>query len=220
MPTIAIIDDKKDARTTRERLLEPHVARASKDWGILAAAPFTKANLYPSWIADNDIAAMLIDQKLDDEPPPGQKHSVDYTGTSLVKYLRQHAIDIPIYLVTSFAGPTSKTDNAMFEEVLSKEIFDQSLEVVVTRIIRAGGQYWKKNQDQLSMLSDLSEKIVDGKASKADIKKAKAIREQLALAFDPTDLESRSHLIESLEQAIGGLENSAAQLKKELGKYR
>jgi len=201
MPTIAVVDDKRDNRKTRIRLIEGSIPEG---WEVLGESPLPSVEQYPAWIMENEVAVLVLDERLD---------GFNYTGTGLAKYLRKHLPDFPIYLVTSYKGPENTEDRVIFERSFNRSDFDPKVELYVPRMVRAGRRFINEFEGDLSRLSKAAAKIAEGKGTNEDKKAAAAIQTGLNIAFQVGEFSDRADWINRFESAVQELEMTIKKLQ-------
>jgi hypothetical protein len=181
-------------------------------WKSIDEDPFQSLNEYPSWIAERDIAALIIDQRLDDKAGPGKKH-VTYKGHKLVDFLRQRFATLPIYIVTSFPPDSDVTSRFKYVEAIkARDDFVREAKDWVPKIVRSGQRFFETHQKQLTELNKLSLKVAKGQATDTEKNKLKAIQQALELPFATEDFVGRSEWTGRFEETIEAL----AELQKEI----
>src|SRR5687768_16576898 len=104
MPTIGIIDDRADHRETVRRTIELRLRRF-QGWAAVDSEPLAAVTDYPSWIAENDVAVLVLDERLT-ESRRVRDVTVNYNGHHVVQFLRTTYRDLPIYVVTAYPDDT------------------------------------------------------------------------------------------------------------------
>jgi DNA-binding NarL/FixJ family response regulator len=212
MPTIGIIDDEARYRDSDVRNLNLNLP---KGWTAIGISPFPHMNDYPSWMAEHDIAVLLIDEELGRQSSGSTGH-VDYKGHDLVQSLRQRNKTIPMYFLTNYAGEKPVTQRVTdVEGIIEKKVFRRNRIDWIKRITRKGKEYFNSVKEQLAQLNDLSLKIAKGEATEEDKKKAKAIQTSLELPLTTESFSDRSEWIAQYEEKVKEFED----LKKEIEAY-
>ncbi len=135
MPTIGIVDDDAKARESDVRSINTHLR--SKGWKAIGTHPLPHLKEYPSWIAENEIAALLIDQKLGGKSSGTAGH-VNYEGDDVVKSVRQRNKTLPMYFLTNYSGDRSVTRRVtdvegIFNKTVFRKIAASSLSVLLVK---------------------------------------------------------------------------------------
>lgn len=210
MPTIAIVDDE-----TRYRNLDVNGVKRKlpKGWSAIGTAPLQRLTDYPSWIAENDVAVLIVDEELGNRSATPTGH-VRYKGHDLVQSLRARNKTLPIYFLTNYANQVKAQITAV-EGVFDKKLFRRDRAAYVKRLIRRGKDYFNSVKDQLADLNTLSLKIAKGEATAKEKKDAKAIQTSLELPLLTESFNTRSEWLAEYEQKV----KEFAKLKKEVQKY-
>jgi hypothetical protein len=214
MPTIAIIDDRRNLRKSLKTALDLELEDINGEWSSIDLAPLKSMNEYPLWIHKKDVAAILLDEKLA-EKIEAKKSNIKYFGHDFVDYIRKYYPSLPIYFVTSYATDPELVKRAKdVEYILSREAFSKDSKEWVTRILRSTNRFIDSVKDELDTLSELSKKIAIGKAKRFEIKKANAIRLKINCAFLSDVFVKRSKLISDLEKELDKLGSIYEKIKK------
>lgn len=214
MPTIGIIDDDPKSRNSDVRSLNTHLPK-NKGWTAIAVHPLPYLKDYPSWIAENEIAVLLVDEKLGGKSSGVGDH-VNYKGHDLVKSLRQGNKTLPLYFLTNYGGESPVTQRfADVEEIIAKRDFKKNRARYVDRFTRKGKEYFESVKDQLAQLNDLSLKIAKGEATEEDKKNAKAIQMNLELPLTTEPCSDRSEWHEQYDEKVKEFD----ELRKEIETY-
>ena len=94
MMTIAVVDDREvDRRNARNRIRRMLEGIDTDDvWRVVAVPPLPTVSTYPSWIAEEDVVVLLIDQRLDEQGGD----TVDYTGHDILNLVHPRMYDLPV----------------------------------------------------------------------------------------------------------------------------
>ncbi len=211
MPTVGIIDDRRKLRHTLAVNLSTQLPT---DWQYIESDPLPDLSDYPGWIGENEIVALITDEKLHEQAADSKSH-VSYNGHDLVDFLRKRYATLPIFVVTSYDD-----DEALLKRfkdvdgIINRRGFNRSPEEFVPRITRASQQYFETMQKQLTELSVVASKIATGKTTKKDKDKAKALQTNLQTPF-ADQLTDRSEWLSKLEAELTELD----RLKEEIEDY-
>lgn len=201
---IAIIDDLKDQRETMAGLMRTVV---SDNWEVIDMDPFENLEDYPAFINEQDVAVILLDEKLK------TSSTVEYEGHDLVKYIRERLHTLPIYVVTSFEADSELAGSfSDVEQIISRQDFSDNIDKYYPRIMRAGQHFIEDFKKDLSDLNTMTQKIVMGTADGNDIQQVQAIQTKLNLAFSPDEFNKRSLILEQLEEKLNGF----SEIKNEI----
>jgi hypothetical protein len=170
---------------------------------------------YPSWIAENEIAVLLIDEKLGGKSIGIGDH-VNYEGHDLVKSLRQRNKTLPLYFLTGFKDNAAVAQRfADVEEIIDKDDFKKNRSRWIDRFTRKGNEYFESVKDQLAQLNELSLKIAKGEATQKDKRKAKAIQTSLEIPLTTESVSDRSEWAQQYEEKLKEFD----ELRKEIASY-
>lgn len=212
MPTIAIVDDETRYRNSDVKGVERNLP---KGWKAIGTAPLERLGDYPSWIAENEVAVLIVDQELGNRSATPGGH-VRYKGHDLVQSLRGRNKTLPIYFLTNYASLSPvKAQIPAVEGIFDKKLFRRDRAAYVKRLIRRGKDYFNSVKDQLAELNTLSLKIAKGEATAKDKDRAKAIQTSLQLPLLTESFDTRSDWVAEYEEKVKEFE----KLKKELQKY-
>lgn len=214
MPAIGIIDDESRYRDTDVRNLNIQ-GNLPKGWRAIGVSPFPTLGDYPSWIAENEIAVLLVDQELGRQSSSADGH-VHYKGHDLVKSLRQRNKTLPMYFYTNYGSEKPVTQRVTdVEGIIDKKVFRRNRADWVKRITRKGKEYFNSVKEQLAQLNDLSLKIAKGEATKEDRQNAKAIQINLELPLTTEAFNDRSEWLTRYEEKVSEFE----ALRKDIEAY-
>jgi len=213
MPAIGIIDDRVTLRQTLARRLS--TVLPATGWEGIPSDPLADMSLYPSWITENEVVALILDERLHEQAPDVLSH-VTYSGHNLVDFIRNRFATLPIFIVTSFPPDESlKSRFKDVEAIIGRSEFLRDADEWVPRIIRSSQKYFETIQGQLSELADVSLKIASGTASEEDEDKARALQSALHAPFIIDQLGSKSDWLTKLEEKL----RDFMDLKDEIDNY-
>jgi len=212
MPNIVIIDDRKEHRETLKAILDLQLIEG---WKSIDISPLPSLEDYPSWITENEISVILLDERLD-EQVEAETVIADYRGHNLIDFVRGRFPTLPIYVITSYPNDDDLKERFKdVEGILPRREFSEKAEDYVPRILRAGQKFLETFQEELAELSDKANKIAKGEATKEDIEKAKAISSKIGCIFPSATYGEHSQLLTTLDKKLKELE----KLKEEVNKY-
>lgn len=203
MPTIAIIDDRRDHRETVLRLVETFLP--GDTWSVVACPPLADLQDYPAWLIEHGVATLLLDEKLQEEV---EDDPVTYEGHDLIEYLRQRHPTLPIFVVTAYQ--TDPDLNARFGEVegiISRDSLAERAEEYVARFVRAGSRFWEEHEQELAQLGNVASAIARGEATETQIDQARALQAKLGLSFRITEVQKRAEWLQELDGLLRRLED-------------
>lgn len=221
MPLIGIVDDRLEQRDTIVRGIVLS-NQLPQDWELLAIAPLQEIKDYPSWIVENDIAVLIVDEKLNENAADGGKH-VRYFGHNLINFLRELSgifADFPIFVITAFNLTAELAEEeASVEFIIQRAGWIDAAEKWVPRIVRAGQRYFETHKTQLAELGRISQKVALGEASDDEIKKLDAIRASFELSLIPfNEIKTRSEWIKKFEGAMDDFQKLQIEVDEEIDK--
>lgn len=219
METIAIVDDKADMRQTVARLVRLELAERGIDWQVVESAPLADIDEYLSWIQENEICVLVLDENLSEDHPPGED-AVSYPGHAVASLLRKQKPELPQFIITSIVDASQELEAAEgdLEAVIRRGDFDRSYATYVQRMVRAGQSFVARYESELSELTRIAEAIVSDTATDADFKTADAIRAKMQLAYDMNDLQAMQQWLAKADEATSSLEESVEKLATSIGK--
>lgn len=194
MKKIAIVDDQESARSAVHSVIEDVLSNEDleAEWGIVSIAPLADIGAYASFIDSEEVAILLIDERLG-ESPDASGDAVMYKGSELVEELRKNHKQMPIYGITAFPQDESlETHFAQFDEIILRDTFTLKAASYVPRFIRAYQNFLKVRDDTLAELGTISAKIASGSATDDEKKRATEIQEKINLPDVVSDMNSRS----------------------------
>lgn len=210
MPTIAIVDDRHDPRVTLRRAISLH---APEGWTVIDSAPLGEMAEYPSWLIENEVAVLVLDENLREQTQDAEGHAL-YQGHEVVDYLRARIPTLPIFFVTSYPNEPELDDRfGKVEGIFARGDFADKAKDHVERIVRGGQRYLETNETELADLARLSSRIAEGRGSEADYSKLEAIRGKLGLAFQESGVVDRSVWIAEMENGLEKLEHLRNQIE-------
>lgn len=214
MSVIGIVDDRDDVRGIMRdsvRLALP------QEWEEIDISPLSSLADYPSWISQNEIVALIIDERLNEATNTGT--TVSYEGHNLVDYMRQHMPELPIFVVTSFQDdPELRERFRHVEDIIERNEFYERPGDYTTRITRAGQRYLQTFEGELAELADFAKKSALGESLTVEEKeRAKAIQTKLETAFPIESITSRGEWLSRMEQLVTELKTLKTDVEQQIG---
>lgn len=217
MPIILIVDDRADLRRQVVNLTRLSIPKEFSEWTAEGIEPLERLDDYKAHITENDIAVLVLDEKLKEQISQRTKTAVDYDGHQLVKFLRPLFPELPIFVVTAFAQEQELQNAASdVEGIIPRAQFNTEPKTHTARMIRSGQRFSSAMQEDLIKLADLSKKVAVGEGSEDEIRELDGIREKLSLPFSGSDLVYAKELIPKAEKLL----SSAQQLLDKLHQGR
>src|SRR5690349_2216734 len=100
MDAIAVVDDREEMRGTVVRIISRQLRKQGIDWDVIAAEPLERVEDYLSWLDENEIRVLVLDEKLN-EVTGSSGARVEYPGHAVANFLRDIRPDLPQFIVTS-----------------------------------------------------------------------------------------------------------------------
>lgn len=202
MSTILVIDDRAKERDKVVALVS-HSLPEDSTWTARGIEPLVAIDEYGSLITEEDIAVLVLDEKLQEQPAESTGAAVNYNGHELVSFLRPRFPDLPIFVVTAHEAEEDVQSAAPdVEGIINRMEFNRDPRVHTARMIRSGHRFSQALQGDLNYLSEISEKLALGTAADEEVQKMTSIREKLALPFPTTDLTQAKDLVPQAEKLI------------------
>jgi len=205
MPVIGIVDDRDEDLEQLKTALE---LESPDKWEAIPQSPFPELRDYISWITENKVATLLVDEKLDEVSPNPDFGAVSYRGHDLVDFLRARLPTLPIFIVTGYSTEPELIHRfGEVEGMIDKIEFHKNAEAYTQRITRAGQRFLDTFEAELATLSDFAFKSATGQQVTAEEnQRAKAIQSQIGTAFPIDDISDRSQWLGEMEKAVRELE--------------
>ena len=214
MPSIAVIDDRKDARDTMKINLD---IALPGNWTSIDIEPFKNIEDYPSWIIENEIVAFLLDERLHEQSVMHQ-NQISYSGHDLVDFIRKHFSTFPIFIVTAYPDDPELLDRFKdVEDIIERTKFNENYADYVPRVIRSAQKYLDTFENELSELSKIAAKIAHGKYDDSERNRLKAIQAKIGFAFPTETFIHRSELLDKCEKILKQLEDFKKRIDDETG---
>ena len=203
MPVIGLVDDRPELRETARNLIANELPES---WQCTDIDPLAEIDDYRSWIVDNGIAVIVLDEKLHEQAAQINR-PVDYEGHEVVDLVRSWYPTLPVFVVTSF--PDDGEIRAKFKDVegiLHRREFARDSEGYVSRMIRAGQKYTETYENELNELSERVAKVASGNATDEDLRRINVIREKMQLAFATDTFIENTKAVKNLESYLDEME--------------
>ncbi len=213
MSVIGIVDDRDDVRA----IMIDNVRLALPDgWEAIDIPPWNTLDNYPSWISQEEIVALIIDERLNEVA--NANGAVDYEGHDLVDYMRQHMPEFPIFVVTSYKEDAPELGERFkdVEDIIERNNFYERSGDYIPRIIRAGQRYLQTFEQELAELADFAKRSAAGEdISTGEYERAKAIQTKIETAFPIENIASRGEWLSQMEQLIAELETLKTDIEQQ-----
>ncbi len=210
MPNIAIVDDRIDFRTTLKRKIELSLKKLNQSiWSVIDIDPFVDMDDYVVWIKDNDIAILILDEKLQ-EVASGSK--VNYSGSLLIEKIRESLKEFPVFAITSYPNePDLQNKFPLFDEILERDTFYNKCDEYVSRFLRAGQRFLTTHYTQLKQISDLSQKVASGTATNEEKGLLASLQTLMGLPY--SHLPNREEWLKEYESKLKKLEEISSKIE-------
>lgn len=219
MPKIAIVDDRKDLRETLENKIKLYLRKLQLNWEVIGIAPFLEKDDYLNWIRENDIAVLILDERLQEVQNNGL--SVNYNGSHLIEYLRKTLPDFPVYAITGYETDSDLQDKfPLFDEILSRDTFFKRANEYILRFTRSGQRFLDTYNSHLIRISKISNLIAVGKATEDDIKELNSIQEYLNIPFTSYYYLDRETWLKDYLDNIDGLKEISNEIQDFISKNK
>lgn len=179
---ILIVDDRQNVRQTLREIIELNLPEG--DFLVDDMFPLPSVEDYPSYVRENDVAAIILDERLNESKDPETGNHIEYYGHDIIDLLRGALPDFPVYVVTTFRTSQDLLNKEeKFEDVIERDEFMKKAELYSQRIQRAASRFRSSMQQNLVDLNDLTVKAAEGRISPEEMSRLSAIRQVLGLPF-------------------------------------
>lgn len=207
MITIGIIDDNSEQRDSFRNAIELFLKKQKRtEIDIYDSAPIENIEDYSSWIVENEICVLILDEKLMEIPVFGNGKSCDYNGHELAEHLRKKHNNMPIHIVTSAkVNEDLKSRLSLFENVISRDEFLNDRDIWVEKFIRSGQRFYEENEKLYSDINMITNLIIEDKATPQDIDKLKSIQEYFKIPLLTDETLHRDKLLKMFCDELSNL---------------
>lgn len=215
MKTIAVIDDRDSQRKSLVIAINNSLEKLYPEWSIIDIKPFNELALYRTWILENEISVLIIDERLNEEKGTDGKFA-GYLGHQLVKYLREYFKNLPVFMITNYP-PEEDLEDTMkdFNLIIQREEFINDSDKFTNLFVVSGRSFYHEYSNQLERLSLLAEKIANGTATDRELVEINGLRTNLSLPHFSDDIVDREHYLKEFEDVITKMK----ELQNEIRKY-
>lgn len=209
MPHIGIVDDREDFRRTLKRRMELSLQKGDyPNWTVIDIAPFNSMEDYMPWIGDNDIALLILDEKLQEV---GNGNSVNYNGSNLIETIRMNLKEFPVFVITSYPKVEDlQSKFPLFDEILERDAFYGKSDQYVARFVRAGQRYLNTHIEQMHLIAEISQKIATGNASEEE--KEQLMGLQLSIGLPHSNITTREKWINDYDEKLESLKELSSKI--------
>jgi len=165
MPSIAIVDDRKDDRETITRVVTSTLRKMKElhDWGVVSDEPPSRERDVIHWLDENDATVLVSDWKLNEGA--NSQRVVTYEADRLIKEIRDKRPTFPIFVITGFESE-ARAYLKEVENIFSRQEFTRNADQLVPQMIRAGTRRYDEQRNLLSRMDTLARKVAAGSGSK------------------------------------------------------
>jgi hypothetical protein len=164
VPTIAILDDRKNDRETITRVVVSTLKKMNQtdDWNVVSDEPPAKERDVIHWLDENDATVLVSDWKLNEGAK--SQRVVNYEADSLIKEIRAKRPTFPIFVITGFESE-ARVHLKEVENIFSRKDFTKDAEIIVPQMIRAGRRRYEEQRKLLTRMDSLARSVAAGGAS-------------------------------------------------------
>lgn len=175
MPSIAILDDRKDDRETIGRVVLSTLKKLNQtdSWSVVSDEPPSKERDVFHWLDENDATVLVTDWKLN-EGAKG-KRVVNYEADRLIQEIRTKRPNFPIFVITGFESE-ARAHLKEVENIFSRQHFAKNADTVIPQMLRAGLRRYDEQRALLTRMDSLARRVAAGKASAKDRKELKSLQ--------------------------------------------
>ncbi|WP_421773664.1 hypothetical protein [Gracilimonas sp.] len=215
MKNIALVNDREDQRETLADLMR--LGLENEEWTIIDIEPFRNVNKYASWVLEEQVTVLILDERLD-EAALSDGSNVDYRGHDVAELLTESHKDLPIFSLTNYKDDKGlKESLSHFHFIIDIRNFEEDLDNHLNNIKKQGDDFYSRNKKRLSRLSQLAEKVAVGNFSNKDLEELKALQTLLSIPHLPLVDISREDIIRRLENINKQIEGLIDKAEKEMG---
>lgn len=212
MPVIGIIDDREDFRTTLRRTIDLSIKKQMLPWITIDIFPFQDMKDYISWIKENEISILILDERLQEGNHSAK--NVNYNGSKLIEFIRDSLPEFPVFAITNYPkDPDLQKKFPLFDEILGRDDFFKKSDEYTVRFTRAGQRFLDVYNSQLTKLSDLSKKVAIGTADDNDLNELKALQEYLNIPFASLIFSNREEWLKLYQAKMDELAQISNRIK-------
>lgn len=175
LPSIAILDDRKDDRDTIALVVSSTLKKMPQggNWSVVADEPPAKEQDVIHWLDENDATVLVSDWKLNEGAK--SKRVVSYEADSLIKEIRAKRPTFPIFVITGFETE-ARAHLKDVENILSRKNFTKNAESVIPQMVRAGTRRYEEQRELLTRMDSLARQVAAGNASAKDRQELKSLQ--------------------------------------------
>lgn len=195
MRKIGILDDRPGELATTKSIIERNLK--DKNWKVVEVPLLPTPAQVVEWLNHEEVNVLIADQVLSDA---SRTKNVNYLGTEVIKAVRQHLPDMPVYMITAHTdNPDVEPNLDRMEALVRRGSLGKDAPVLVPRMMRAGETFERRNRESLSRLSTLSQKNATSSLTQPEQTELKSLQASMAIA-DTSD--ARELLLPELEKEV------------------
>ena len=175
MPSIAILDDRKDDRETIERAVRSTLKRLNEKhlWGVVSEEPPSKEHDVLHWLDENDATVLITDWRLNEGAK--SKRVVNYEAARLIDEIRAKRPTFPIFVITGFESE-ARVHLKEVENIFGRQHFVKNADTIVPQMLRAGRRRYDEQRVLLARMDSLARRVAGGQASAKDRKELSGLQ--------------------------------------------
>jgi hypothetical protein len=212
MDTIAVIDDRADMRGTVVTYIKVGLEDLGIDWDVIESGPLSDIEGYASWIKENDVRVLILDEKLNEEI--AGEEAVAYCGHDVASILRKQMPDLPQMIITSVDRSDDLEGAAELDAIVRRDEFNNHANTYVERMVRLGKSYLDRHESELAELTRITENILNETATAEERERIDAIRAKAQLSVIQLDTQSMQEWLAKANDIQNSLQAAYDALKK------
>jgi len=215
MPTMAVLDDRREQRATLMRSIKTALP---KDWDCIECPLLSKTAQYPHWLTGHRVDVLVADQVLN-EQVADRTGTADYKGNEVTRSIRRAIPNFPIFIVTAFPDDSDlKRHLADVEAVVRRRDLTRNVREYIPRMVRAGQRFNDETARGLAQLSKVAAKVASGRATAADRKRLAKMQIACGVISSAAIDPSREAILSKVEEGLNDLERLRLKLEHLLRK--
>jgi DNA-binding NarL/FixJ family response regulator len=218
MPTIGLIDDDTAKRGTLRKSLVRLMDDDSIE--IVDIYPLDDPRDYVSWVAQNDIHAIVMDWRLNEQKEKASG-PVAYEGDAVVKEIRKKKPHFPIFVLTAYSQSENvESHGADVELIESRVDFGKSSDKLIKRLVRAAARFSESQQTKLARISELAVLCAKGEAKAAQKKELRSLQAELSLGVVSDAALTQSSAIDDAQKIVDSADSLLLKIKAKLAEKK
>lgn len=214
MNVIGLIDDRVDVLETTSNAIKVLLYEEYEGWDLISSQPFSELDEYRTWIIENNLGVVIVDQKLNEKKINGKDYSI-FLGNEVISYIRENFKDLPLFGLTTFSVTAMDNVKPIAYDIIERSKFEPNIEFFVRMFVKSGDNYYKLNRNKLERLSQLAENIALGKSTEDEKNEAKGLQTDLILPHYSENIIDRETYLSEIDESL----KKFAELKIDIEKY-